>query len=56
MRVVPNDAPVQIPSSVLWNVPGTGHHPISDALEQMIGAAEERIEFDVTGRPFLGLP
>ena len=35
---------MQLPSTVLWNVPGTGHHPISDVLERSIAAAKERIE------------
>jgi cardiolipin synthase A/B len=30
-------------TTVLWNVPGTGHHPISDAIEASIEDARERI-------------
>ena len=33
-----------IPTTVLWNVPGTGHHPISDAIEASLEAATERID------------
>jgi cardiolipin synthase A/B len=32
------------PTTVLWNVPGTGHHPISDAIERSLENARERID------------
>jgi cardiolipin synthase len=35
---------MKLDATVLWNVPGTGHHPISDALERSIAAATERID------------
>jgi len=41
--VVPADAPLRAPTTILWNVPGTGHHPISDAIESSIDAAERVI-------------
>ncbi len=41
--VVPDDAPMRVPTTILWNVPGTGHHPISDAIEASIDDARERI-------------
>ena len=34
----PRDAAQRIATTVLWNVPGTGHHPISDAIETSIEA------------------
>jgi len=39
------EAPAEggIRTTVLVNVPGTGHHPISDATEQLLEAAERRI-------------
>jgi cardiolipin synthase len=40
---VPDDAPMRVPTTILWNVPGTGHHPISDAIEASIEDARERI-------------
>jgi cardiolipin synthase A/B len=40
---VPADAPVQVPTTVLWNVPGTGHHPISDAIELALEDAAREI-------------
>ncbi len=55
---VPEDAPDRIPSTVLWNVPGTGHHPITDAFEQAFAAARERIEIVnpyITNEPILDL-
>lgn len=55
---VPGDAPERIPSTVLWNVPGTGHHPITDAFEQSFAVAQERIEIVnpyITNRPILDL-
>jgi cardiolipin synthase len=42
LRVAP-DAPFQAPTTVLWNVPGTGHHPISDAIETALEDAAEQI-------------
>jgi len=33
-----------IPATLLWNVPGTGHHPISDVIEQSLEAATTRID------------
>ena len=41
--VVAADAPTQAPTTVLWNVPGTGHHPISDAIERALEDAAEQI-------------
>jgi cardiolipin synthase len=32
------------PTTILWNVPGTGHHPISDAIERALENARERID------------
>jgi cardiolipin synthase len=32
------------PSTVLWNVPGTGHLPIREAIERSIAAASDRID------------
>jgi cardiolipin synthase len=40
---VPGDAAYRAPTTVLWNVPGTGHHPISDAIEQAIEDAADQI-------------
>jgi cardiolipin synthase len=40
---VPADAARRSPTTILWNVPGTGHHPISDAIERSIEDAERRI-------------
>jgi cardiolipin synthase len=37
------DAPFHAPATVLWNVPGTGHHPISDAIERALEDAAEEI-------------
>jgi cardiolipin synthase len=42
LRVAP-DAPFAAPTTVLWNVPGTGHHPISDAIETALEDAAEQI-------------
>jgi cardiolipin synthase len=42
--VVPKTATTRVPTTVLWNVPGTGHHPISDAIEASIDAATTRID------------
>ena len=41
---VPDDAALKTPVTLLWNVPGTGHHPISDAIEQSLEAAGTRID------------
>ncbi len=41
---VPVDAALRVPTTVLWNVPGTGHHPISDAIESSIETATDRID------------
>jgi cardiolipin synthase A/B len=40
---VPADAAFRAPTTVLWNVPGTGHHPISDAIEQALEDAADQI-------------
>jgi cardiolipin synthase len=37
------DAPLRAPTTVLWNVPGTGHHPISDTIERALEDAAEEI-------------
>jgi cardiolipin synthase A/B len=42
--VVPAKATTRVPTTILWNVPGTGHHPISDAMEAAIDAAQSRID------------
>ncbi len=42
LRVAP-DAPLRAPATVLWNVPGTGHHPISDTIERALEDAAEVI-------------
>jgi len=41
--VVAPDAPLHAPTTVLWNVPGTGHHPISDTIERALEDAAEQI-------------
>ena len=41
--VVAPDAPLRAPATVLWNVPGTGHHPISDSIERALEDAAEEI-------------
>ncbi len=41
--IVAPDAPVQAPTTVLWNVPGTGHHPISDTIERALDDAAREI-------------
>jgi cardiolipin synthase len=33
-----------VPATVLANVPGEGHHPISDAIEQLLEQARDRID------------
>jgi cardiolipin synthase A/B len=40
---VPPDAAFRAPTTVLWNVPGTGHHPISDAIERALDDAAREI-------------
>ncbi len=40
---VARDAAFHAPTTVLWNVPGTGHHPISDAIESALDDAAEQI-------------
>ncbi|HEV8401759.1 MAG TPA: phosphatidylserine/phosphatidylglycerophosphate/cardiolipin synthase family protein [Candidatus Limnocylindrales bacterium] len=37
------DAPLHSPTTVLWNVPGTGHHPISDTIERALEDAATEI-------------
>ena len=41
--VVPPDAAFRTPTTVLWNVPGTGHHPISDAIERALDDAAHEV-------------
>jgi cardiolipin synthase len=41
---VPDDAPLRAAATVLWNVPGTGHHPISDAIETSLDEATSFID------------
>ena len=41
---VPAEAGASITTTILWNVPGTGHRPISDAIEGALAAASERID------------
>ena len=43
-RTVPIDAVLRAPTTILWNVPGTGHHPISDAIESSIEGAQSVID------------
>ena len=40
---VPADAAMNVPTTILWNVPGEGHHPISDAIEESIEDAQRVI-------------
>jgi cardiolipin synthase len=40
---IPEDAPLRAPTTVLWNVPGTGHHPISDGIERALDDAADQI-------------
>jgi cardiolipin synthase len=40
----PPEGSLRAPTTVLWNVPGTGHHPISDAIEQALEEATDRID------------
>jgi phosphatidylserine/phosphatidylglycerophosphate/cardiolipin synthase-like enzyme len=41
---VPDDASIRASTTILWNVPGTGHHPISDAIERSLEEATDRID------------
>ncbi|TFG68811.1 MAG: phosphatidylserine/phosphatidylglycerophosphate/cardiolipin synthase family protein [Thermomicrobiales bacterium] len=41
--VVAPDAPIRASTTVLWNVPGTGHHPISDTIERALEDAAREI-------------
>jgi cardiolipin synthase len=41
---VPRKAGAPIQTTVLWNVPGTGHHPISDAIESSLETAATEID------------
>jgi cardiolipin synthase len=41
--VVPPEAAFHTPTTVLWNVPGTGHHPISDTIERALEDAASEI-------------
>jgi cardiolipin synthase len=41
---VPDDAQLRASATVLWNVPGTGHHPISDAIEASLDAATRFVD------------
>ncbi len=40
---IPEDAVLRAATTILWNVPGTGHHPISDAIEASLDAAVDQI-------------
>jgi cardiolipin synthase len=40
---IADDAPLRAPTTVLWNVPGTGHHPISDGIERALDDAADQI-------------
>lgn len=40
----PDAGPVSVRTTVLDNVPGEGHHPISDAIEQALDEAHDRID------------
>ena len=42
LRVDPAAA-LHAPTTVLWNVPGTGHHPISDTIERALEDAAHEI-------------
>ncbi len=41
---VPEVGPDAVPTTVLVNVPGTGHYPISEAIETLMERAERRID------------
>jgi cardiolipin synthase len=56
----PDDGPTEgegaVPATLLVNVPGTGHVPISEAYEQVIDAAERRVDLVnpyISERPIL---
>lgn len=52
----PAEGPGVVPATLLVNVPGTGHVPISEAYEQVIDAAERRIDLVnpyISERPIL---
>jgi cardiolipin synthase A/B len=52
----PAEGPGVVPATLLVNVPGTGHVPISEAYEELIAAAERRIDLVnpyVSERPIL---
>ena len=52
----PSDGPGVVPATLLVNVPGTGHVPISEAYEQVIDAAERRVDLVnpyISERPIL---
>ena len=40
----PDPGPMAVRTTVLDNVPGEGHHPISDAIEQALDGAHDRID------------
>ena len=40
----PDPGPMSVRTTVLDNVPGEGHHPISDAIEQALDEARDRID------------
>ena len=52
----PDVGPGVVPATLLVNVPGTGHVPISEAYEQVIEAAERRVDLVnpyISERPIL---
>ena len=52
----PTAGPGVVPATLLVNVPGTGHVPISEAYEQVIDAAERRVDLVnpyISERPIL---
>jgi len=52
----PTSGPGVVPATLLVNVPGTGHVPISEAYEQVIDAAERRVDLVnpyISERPIL---
>jgi cardiolipin synthase len=53
---VPAHVRADVPATLLVNVPGTGHVPISEAYEQVIDAAERRVDLVnpyISERPIL---
>ncbi|MFL5777313.1 MAG: phospholipase D-like domain-containing protein [Chloroflexota bacterium] len=51
------DVATAIPATLLWNVPGTGHHPISDAIERSLEDAVDGIDIVnpyISNRAILG--